>query len=216
VTKRKPNSWTHPITGKPRTGELVHTHDYLQPGNDHLEIRSVKPRDAPHPLSATGYLSHCIDSDALKDSGGAVHFVTAWLARETNSQEPASGAGGMILAAADVLEAKGIDPRSALYVEALDVSSLCFKMTYLQLALRGIPAMVRHANTLSLENFESAHTPAFLPFLRQHAEAFRQWQQEARVAAPTPPSAGVQGDLFQEPETPSRHRSARKKPDPAP
>jgi hypothetical protein len=72
-------------------------------------------------------------------------------------QEPSSGAGGMVLAAADVLEAKGTDPRSALYVEALDVSSLCFKMTYLQLALRGIPAIVRHTNTLSLEIFESAH-----------------------------------------------------------
>jgi len=133
-------------------------------------------------------------------------------------QEPASGAGRMILAAADVLEAKGIDPRSALYVEALDVSSLCFKMTYLQLALRGIPAMVRHGNTLSLEIFESAHTPAFLLFLRQHAEAFRQWQQEVRVAAPTPPSGGVQGDLFQNIELQplSRHPRARKKPDPAP
>ena len=133
-------------------------------------------------------------------------------------QEPASGAGGMVLAATDVLEARGIDPRSALYVEALDVSSLCFKMTYRQLALRGIPAMVRHANTLSLEIFESAHTPAFLPFLRQHAEAFRQWQQTARLATPSPPSAGVQGDLFQniEPEPPPRHPRARKKPDPAP
>ena len=91
-------------------------------------------------------------------------------------------------------------------------------MTYLQLALRGIPAMVRHGNTLSLEIFESAHTPAFLLFLRQHAEAFRQWQQEVRVAAPTPPSGGVQGDLFQniELQPPSRHPRARKKPDPAP
>ena len=80
-------------------------------------------------------------------------------------QEPASGAGGMIIAAADVIEKQGFDPHSCLYAEALDVASLCFKMTYLQLSLRGIPATVRHANTLSLEIFESARTPAFLSFL---------------------------------------------------
>ena len=83
-------------------------------------------------------------------------------------QEPASGSGGMIIAAADVLEKRGFDPTSALYVEALDVASLCFKMTYLQLSLRGIPATVRHANTLSREVFESAWTPAFLPFVQRH------------------------------------------------
>ena len=134
-------------------------------------------------------------------------------------QEPASGAGGMIIAAADVIEKQGFDPRSVLYVEALDVASLCFKMTYLQLSLRGIPATVRHANTLSLEIFESAHTPAFLPFLAQHGEKFRRWQEEARLAPGLPPSARViQGDLFNdlEPAPPVRRPRRGKKPDPAP
>ena len=76
MTKRKPNNvtthtvtWTHPITGKPRSLELTHTRDYLLAGNDHLEIRSIKPRDAPHPLSATGYLSHFVDAEELKAKG---------------------------------------------------------------------------------------------------------------------------------------------------
>jgi len=30
--------------------------------------------------------AHFIDGDALKDSGGAVRFVTAWLGREANSK----------------------------------------------------------------------------------------------------------------------------------
>ena len=55
-------------------------------GNDHLEIRSTKPRDAPHPLSATGYLSHFIDTDELKAKGGAVRFVTDWLVAEAKSR----------------------------------------------------------------------------------------------------------------------------------
>lgn len=90
MTKRKVSkrtvTWTHPITGKPRHLELTHTRDYLHAGNDHLEIRSIKPRDAPHPLSATGYLSHFIDAGELKAKGGAVRFVTDWLSKEAKSR----------------------------------------------------------------------------------------------------------------------------------
>jgi hypothetical protein len=90
VTKRKISkhtvTWTHPITGKPRNLELTHTRDYLHAGNDHLEIRSIRPRDAPHPLSATGYLSHFVDAGELKAKGGAVRFVTDWLAAEAKSR----------------------------------------------------------------------------------------------------------------------------------
>ena len=39
-------------------------------------------RSSPHPLSPTGYRSHFIAADELKAQGGAVRFVTAWLARE--------------------------------------------------------------------------------------------------------------------------------------
>jgi hypothetical protein len=112
-------------------------------------------------------------------------------------QEPASGAGGMVLAAADVLEKKGFDPRSALYAEATDVASLCFKMTYLQLAARGVPATVIHGNALSRETIERAHTPAFLPFVRRHRGALLRWRGEARPAPAAAPSTPAQGDLFE-------------------
>jgi len=160
-------------------------------------------------------LSRLIVEMTLHDAGAIIAergFVTL--------QEPASGAGGIIIAAADVLEKKGFDPGSTLYVEALDVAALCFKMTYLQLSLRGVPATVRHANTLSLETFENAHTPAFLPFLLNHGDAFRRWREEARIAPSAPPPARViQGDLFNDPQpAPPARRIPRssKKPDPAP
>ena len=79
-------TWTHPITGKPRSLELTHTRDYLNAGNHHLEIRSVRPRNAPHPLSATGYFSHFIDADELRAQGSAVRFLTGWLAREAKTK----------------------------------------------------------------------------------------------------------------------------------
>lgn len=100
-------------------------------------------------------------------------------------QEPACGAGGMILAAADVLAAKGHDIGQTLYVDATDLAPMCFRMSYLQASLRGIPATIRRGNTLSLEMFESARTPAFLPFYLQHREAFLAWQEEAS-AKPAP------------------------------
>src|SRR5579863_3428380 len=79
-------------------------------------------------------------------------------------QEPACGAGGMIIAAADVIEAKGFDIARQLYVDGTDISLLCFRMAYLQTSLRGIPATIRRGNTLSGEVFDIATRPGFPGF----------------------------------------------------
>lgn len=92
-------------------------------------------------------------------------------------QEPACGAGGMIIAAADALAARGFDIGQQLYVDGTDVSPMCFRMSYLQASLRGIPATIRRGNTLSLEMFEHAVTPAFFPFYATHKERFDAWQR---------------------------------------
>lgn len=77
--------------------------------------------------------------------------------------EPASGAGGMILAAADVIQRAGYDPMRHMLVQAIDVSPLCYWMTFMQCTARGVPAAVFHANSLSLEVFSSAWTtPAYI------------------------------------------------------
>lgn len=104
----------------------------------------------------------------LQDAGQIITgkgFVTV--------QEPACGAGGMILAAADTLTAQGHDIGEALYVDAIDLSPQCFKMSYIQVSLRGVPATIRHGNSLSLEIFDSAMTPALIPFLMQHGDPFK-------------------------------------------
>lgn len=87
-------------------------------------------------------------------------------------QEPASGAGGMILAAADTMERQGFNPSEHLLVHATDISPMCFHMTYLQLTFRNIPAQVVHGNTLSLEVFQSVWTSAALPFSQKHERLF--------------------------------------------
>jgi hypothetical protein len=87
-------------------------------------------------------------------------------------QEPASGAGGMVLASADVLQQQGFDPGLHMLVNAIDLSPLCFHMTFLQLTLCGIPALVEHGNTLSGERFVRAWTPATTAFYLHHGRLF--------------------------------------------
>jgi hypothetical protein len=102
-------------------------------------------------------------------------------------QEPASGAGGMVLAAADVLQKNGFDPSTQMLVNAVDISPLCFHMTYLQTTLRGIPALVELGDTLRNTRTESAWTPATLPFYATHGKLFH----AADPVAQQPEAAGI-------------------------
>lgn len=64
------------------TLSVTHTPDYLSPGWSHLELRVIKPKGAPCPLTETGYRSHFLDGEQLAALGGPIAFITAWLDRE--------------------------------------------------------------------------------------------------------------------------------------
>ena len=77
--------------------------------------------------------------------------------------EPACGAGGMVIAAADVLYNKyNFNIAHNLFVECSDIDSRCVHMTYLQLGLAGIPAIIYQRNTLTLETWDCWKTPAYV------------------------------------------------------
>lgn len=78
--------------------------------------------------------------------------------------EPTCGAGGMILAYAKELKNKGYDTYRNLYVIAWDIDILCTYMTYLQLSMYDIPAVVVNGNTLSLKEKHTFYTPAYYVF----------------------------------------------------
>ncbi len=109
--------------------------------------------------------------------------------------EPAVGGGGMVLAAADVLERRGYEPGRHMLVNAVDLSPLCYQMGFLQLTWRGVPALVERANSLSLERFEAAWTPATAAFYALHGRLFPEGQKPA-ADVPEPPRRSVQLDLF--------------------
>jgi hypothetical protein len=121
-------------------------------------------------------------------------------------QEPACGAGGMIIAAADVIQRKGFDIGTQLYVEAIDISPMCFRMSYLQASLRGIPATIRRGNTLSLEMFDHAVTPAFFDFYAARKEAFDLWRSGEGRGGTSFDAEITQHDAAAEPEPPEQPR----------
>ena len=89
--------------------------------------------------------------------------------------DPTSGSGNTIIATADVLLSKGIDPRSCAVFDAIDVSRNAFNMCYIQLCALGLQANVRHGNTLSNEMIEERPTPQ-LQVLQKQLRASRMEQ----------------------------------------
>lgn len=63
--------------------------------------------------------------------------------------EPSCGGGGMMIAAAHVLHDRGLNPQRCLRVVAQDLDWNGVYMTYVQLSLLGIDAVVVQGNTLS-------------------------------------------------------------------
>jgi hypothetical protein len=86
----------------------------------------------------------------------------------TTLHEPAVGAGGMILAAVAEIERQGFDVGITIMVQAADISPRAFKMAYVQLALRGVPALLYLGDTLALQFSEERYTPAFAGFIAKH------------------------------------------------
>ena len=82
--------------------------------------------------------------------------------------EPAVGAGGIVLAQAEALFYRNHNPSTTMLVQARDLSAVAYEMCYVQLALAGIPALVIHGNTINLETFRYALTPACIVFYQEH------------------------------------------------
>lgn len=75
--------------------------------------------------------------------------------------EPCCGSGGMIIAYAETMKEKGYNYQHQLYVEAVDIDEICFKMAYIQLSLLGIPAKLIRGDSLAMRYFEVYYTPFY-------------------------------------------------------
>jgi hypothetical protein len=77
-------------------------------------------------------------------------------------QEPACGAGGMVIAAADSLLASGHNYQQVMHATCIDIDPCCVHMTYVQLSLLHVPATVVHGNALSMQVWGTWYTPAHI------------------------------------------------------
>ena len=73
--------------------------------------------------------------------------------------EPACGSGATILGAVWAMRQKHIDCMRNSFFVAQDVDIRCVWMTYIQLSLYKVPAVVIHGNTLTGHEWERWYTP---------------------------------------------------------
>lgn len=76
--------------------------------------------------------------------------------------EPAAGAGGMIIAVAQAMKENGINYQKQLRVIAQDLDLTAFYMCYTQLSLMGIDAKCVQGNTLENQPFSNLDENVFL------------------------------------------------------
>lgn len=75
--------------------------------------------------------------------------------------EPCCGSGGMVVAAADVWTEQGYNYANNALVVANDVDRNCVLMSYLQISFTGMPAIIKHQDTLTQKTWDRFITPAF-------------------------------------------------------
>lgn len=76
--------------------------------------------------------------------------------------EPTCGAGGLIVAAIDVMHEAGINYAHNMFIDCGDIDPRCFHMSYLTLSLLGAPAVVRLGDAISMKYHRAWFTPAYI------------------------------------------------------
>lgn len=76
--------------------------------------------------------------------------------------EPCVGSGAMVLGFAKAMQTNKMDYCSQMVVTATDLDLKCVHMAYIQLSLYGIPAVVIHGNTLTVEEWSRWYTPVYM------------------------------------------------------
>lgn len=107
--------------------------------------------------------------------------------------EPACGAGAMVIACADALHAQGINYQQVMHVTAQDIDATAAHMAYIQLSLMHIPAQVVEGNSIAMTDWAHWLTPAHVlggwdwrlcRRARQHQAAKEPLQRHQVPAAP--------------------------------
>lgn len=97
--------------------------------------------------------------------------------------EPCAGSGAMIFGFARAMKGIDLNYCSDMCVTATDIDIKCVHMAYIQLSLYGIPAVVIHGNTLTLEEWSHWYTPVYVMNLWDIRRNMRRGQSALTVPA---------------------------------
>jgi hypothetical protein len=104
--------------------------------------------------------------------------------------EPACGAGGMVIALLEAFGAAGFDWQNCVFIVAQDVDETCFRMAYIQRALLGASAIVIQGDTLAFETRRAWATPMYyltgMEARLRAQRALEALQDLSRVSSPGP------------------------------
>ncbi|WMD23938.1 N-6 DNA methylase (plasmid) [Achromobacter seleniivolatilans] len=120
--------------------------------------------------------------------------------------DPCIGGGAMVIAAAELQREQGLSTHMTMHVTGVDIDITAVQMSYIQLSLLNVPAIILHGNSLSPDpykgwNTESAwRTPAHCLFgwggrLSAREQRHASLQAEAPRAAPAQETAPPAGRL---------------------
>lgn len=76
--------------------------------------------------------------------------------------EPTCGSGILCLQSAQTFADRGYDPCEQLVFQASDLDSQCVHMTYIQLSLYCVPAVVIRGDVITLEEYDRWYTPLYI------------------------------------------------------
>ena len=93
--------------------------------------------------------------------------------------DPACGGGVQLIGAYKAAIAQGVNPSTQLCFYAEDIDTTCVFMTYVQLSLLGVPALVSHRNTISMETWSQWRTPVWWLHGFEYREQRRRHMGEA-------------------------------------
>lgn len=107
------------------------------------------PDDVASLLSGLAY-----DRDNVRKEIEKKGFITL--------MEPAIGGGVTLIAFINKMIMDGLNPQEQLYIHATDIDLTAVHMSYIQLSLLGIPATIIHGNSITLQAWDTWHTPFYI------------------------------------------------------
>lgn len=122
--------------------------------------------------------------------------------------EPACGAGAMVIACADAIHEQGINYQQAMHVTTQDIDATAAHMAYIQLSLLHVPAMVVEGNSIAMTQWAHWLTPAHVlggwdVRLRRRSRQLQTEEEGAQLhevpsAPPRPAPAPIQAEELRE------------------